>query len=142
MPPERYARACVRLEEALDRVLARADEAADAAARRLVKLLRKQRQRLFTFLYVAGVAATNNTAERAIRPAVVVRKIAAGNRSERGAQVHAVVTSLWQTCRQQELALNGVKGRDFLGVVTTLLRSPKPQAVLLVPVERPLIRSP
>lgn len=134
MGPEKYARACARLEGALDRLLDQAEAPTDEAARRLVKLLRKQRPRLFTFLYVAGVAPTNNAAERAIRPAVIVRKISAGNRSERGAQVHAVVTSLWQTCRQQ--------GRDFLTVVTTLLRSPEPQVVPPVPVERPLIRSP
>jgi hypothetical protein len=130
--PEQYTRACARLEAALERLLTQ--ESTDEAAARLVKLLRKQRPRLFTFLYVTGVAPTNNAAERAIRPAVVVRKMSAGNRSARGARVHAVVTSLWQTCRQQ--------GRDFLGVVTSLLRSPKPQAITLVSLERPRIRSP
>ena len=124
LPPEKYTRACARLETALDRLLDQTAEPEDEAARRLVKLLRKQRPRLFTFLYVAGVAPTNNAAERAIRPAVVVRKISAGNRSPRGARVHEVVTSLWQTCRQQ--------GRDFLEVVTTLLRHPQPQVVKLV----------
>jgi hypothetical protein len=34
------------------------------------------------------------------------------------------VTGLWQTCRRQ--------GRDFLTVVTTLLRSPRPQVIELV----------
>ncbi len=124
MMPEPYARACQRLEAALDRLLDQAGEPEDDEARRLVKLLRKHRQRLFPFLYVAGVAPTNNAAERAIRPAVVVRKTSAGNRSERGGQVHAILTSLWQTCQQQ--------GRDFLAVVTTLLRSPQPQVVPLV----------
>jgi len=67
MEAQRYARACERLEGALDRLLAQ--EPPDEAAARLVKLLRKQRQRLFTFLYMAGVEPTNNAAERAIRPA-------------------------------------------------------------------------
>lgn len=124
MTPQKYARACVRLEAALDRLLNQAAQPSDEAARRLVKLLRKHRQRLFPFLYVAGVAPTNNAAERAIRPAVIVRKTSAGNRSPRGARGHAIVTSLWQTCRQQ--------GRDFLEVVVTLLRSPKPQVVELI----------
>jgi transposase len=119
---EKYARASARLEAALDRRLAQ--EPTDEAAARLVKLLRKHRSQLFTFRYVAGVAPTNNAAERALRPAVVVRKISAGNRSPQGAQVHAVVTSLWQTCREQ--------GRDFLNLVATLLRNPKPEPVLLV----------
>lgn len=125
MEAANYARACARLEAALDRCLA--EEPADEAAARLVKLLRKQRQRLFTFLYAVEVEPTNNAAERAIRPAVVVRKISAGNRSQRGSQVHAVLTSLWQTCRQQ--------GQDFLTVVTALLRSPQPQALPLVAAE-------
>jgi transposase len=124
MPPEKYARACARLEAAPDRVLDQAPAPTDEAARRLVKLLRRHRRRLFPFLYVAGVAPTNNAAERAIRPAVIVRKMSAGNRSPRGARVHAVVTGLWQTCRRQ--------GRDFLTVVTTLLRSPRPQVIELV----------
>jgi hypothetical protein len=124
MTPQKYARACARLEAALDRLLAQAAEPTDEAARRLVKLLRKHRQRLFPFLYVAGVAPTNNAAERAIRPAVIVRKMSAGNRSPQGARVHAVITSLWQTCRQQ--------GRDFLELVTTLLRSPQPRVIELV----------
>jgi len=97
--PEKYTRACARLEAALDRVLDQAAEPADEAARRLVKLLRKHRQRLFTFLYVAVVVPTNNAVERAIRPAVIVRKTSAGNCSPCGAGVHAVVTSLCQTCR-------------------------------------------
>ncbi len=122
LPAERYGRACTRLEAALDRLLAAAPS--DEAAARLLKLLRKQRQRLFTFLYVAGVAPTNNAAERAIRPAVVVRKISAGNKGLAGARAHAIITSLWQTCRQQ--------GQDFLGIVTALLRSPQPQAIPLV----------
>lgn len=91
----------------------------------LVQLLRKHRPRLFPFLYVAGVAPTHNAAERAFRPAVIVRKTSAGNCGWPGARVHAVVTSLWQTRCQP--------GRDFLDMVTTLWRSPQPRVVELVP---------
>lgn len=42
-----------------------------------VKLLTKHRHRLLTFLYVEGVQPTNNAAERALRPAVIVHKISA-----------------------------------------------------------------
>ncbi len=80
-----------------------AAETGDEAAARLQ--VRKQRQRLFTFLYVAGVAPTNNAAERPVRPAVVVRKISAGNKGPVGGRAHAIITSVWQTCRQQ--------GQDF-----------------------------
>jgi len=60
----------------------------------LVKLLRKPRQPLFPFLYIAGVAPTNHAAERAVRPAAVVRKMAAGNKGRAGARTHAILTSL------------------------------------------------
>ena len=126
-PPWLYAQACARLEQALDRLLAQAGQPEDDAARRLVKLLRKQHQRLFTFLYHEPVQPTNNAAERAIRPAVIVRKTSAGNRSQAGAKTHAIITSLWQTCQQQ--------GRDFLAVVTTLLRQPTPTPLSLIPAD-------
>jgi len=124
-PPWLYQQACARLEQALDRLLEQAADPDDDALRRLLNLLHKQRQRLFTFLYLDPVQPTNNAAERAIRPAVIVRKISAGNRSQAGAKTHAIITSLWQTCQQQ--------GRDFLDVVTELLHQPISQPILLVP---------
>jgi hypothetical protein len=42
----------------------------------------KQRDHLFTFLDHAGVAATNNLAERRLRPAVIQRKLSCGNQTE------------------------------------------------------------
>ena len=53
---------------------------------RLAKRLRKQRKNLSTFLELEGVEATNNRAERALRPAVVVRKTGGDSRQpgERG----------------------------------------------------------
>jgi len=122
MPPEGYALAVERLEAALDRALA--SEQSDAENARLLKLLRKHRSRLLTFLHVEGLEPTNNAAERALRPAVVVRKISAGNRSAVGAQTHAILTSLMRTCQQQ--------GRDFLPVAEELLRAPAPSVVPLV----------
>lgn len=124
-PPWLYPQACARLEQALDHLLDKAGDPDDQAVRRLVNLLRKQRHRLFTFLYHDPVQPTNNTAERAIRPAVIVRKTSAGNRSDAGAKTHAIITSLWQTCQQQD--------RNFLAVVTELLRQPTAQPISLVP---------
>lgn len=132
-PPWFYHQACSRLEQALDRLLDQAGEPDDETVRRLVNLLRKQRHRLFTFLYHDPVQPTNNAAERAIRPAVIVRKTSAGNRSDVGAKTHAIITSLWQTCQQQ--------GRDFLAIVAELLRQPTPQPIPLVQID-PLTTSP
>lgn len=65
------------LEERLDALIAVGGRFSDPDNARLAKRLRKQREHLFTFLEVEGVEATNNRAERALRPAVVVRETGA-----------------------------------------------------------------
>lgn len=60
----------------------------------------KQADHLFTFLEHEGVAATNNLAERQLRPAVIRRKLSCGNKSRRGADTFEVLSSLAATCRQ------------------------------------------
>ncbi len=80
---------------------------------RLARLLRKHRDSVLRFLDHDGVDGTNLLAEREIRPAVVVRKLSAGNRTEAGAETHAVLVSVLRTCARQ--------GRDILGAMTTLL---------------------
>jgi transposase len=126
MSPHGYLVARGKVEATLDRLLNQ--EVSDPENVKLVKLLTKQRHRLLTFLYIEEVDPTNNIAERRIRPAVIVRKISAGNRSDRGSETHATLTSIVQTCRQQE--------KDFLDVATRLLRSPQPRALNLMAEKR------
>lgn len=68
---------------------------------RFVRTLLKQRPRLFTFLYHDAVDPTNNAAERELRPAVVVRKTGGCNRTEAGADAHAILASILRTCLKQ-----------------------------------------
>jgi transposase len=96
----------------LDRLLAGRYTDPDNA--RLAKLLRKHRGSVLRFLDHDEVDATNNLAEREGRPAVIARKLSAGNRTEAGAQTHAVLASVFRTYRRQ--------GRDVLGAVVALLR--------------------
>lgn len=63
--------------------------------------LAKQRDHLFTFLRHAAVPATNNQAERQLRPAVIARKISCGNKTKAGAQAWQVLASLAATCAQR-----------------------------------------
>jgi len=65
------------------------------------KRLNKQRDHLFTFLDHDGVDATNNLAERQLRPAVIARKISCGNKTQKGAQTWQILTSLAATCVQR-----------------------------------------
>jgi hypothetical protein len=89
-----------RLEAEMDRLLARSYR--DPANRRLAQHLRRERPYLFTFLYCPGLDATNNAAERALRPLVVARKNWGGNRTDKGARAQAVLSSILATAQQQE----------------------------------------
>jgi len=76
--------------------------------------LRKQLDHLFTFLDHPDVPATNNLAERQLRPAVIARKISCGNRTPQGAHAWEVLASLAATGRQ--------RGTSFLGLLDTTAR--------------------
>jgi transposase len=86
-----------------------------AEADRLTARLRKYGDRLTTFLHDPKVEGTNNAAERALRPPVVMRKITGGSRSEAGARAWAILASVMRTAQQQ--------GRDVLETLKTLLRA-------------------
>ena len=77
----------------------------EAHADRIAKRLRKHEKELTVFLWEDEVEGTNNAAERALRPAVVMRKITGGSRSERGAKATAVLMSVMRTARQQALPM-------------------------------------
>ncbi|MFY9529605.1 MAG: IS66 family transposase [Candidatus Acidiferrales bacterium] len=109
-----------RLEAEMDRLLARSYR--DPANRRLANHLRRERPYLFTFLYCPGLDATNNAAERALRPLVVARKNWGGNRTDKGAHAQAVLSSILATARQQ--------GKNPLNVLIDLLVSPNMSRVL------------
>ncbi len=55
----------------------------------------------FTFLRCPGVDATNNAAERALRPAVIARKTWGGNRTPNGARTQQILATILYTCQQQ-----------------------------------------
>ncbi|MEL6384508.1 MAG: IS66 family transposase [Cyanobacteria bacterium J06626_18] len=63
--------------------------------------LRKQQDHLFTFLDNPAVDATNNLAERQLRPAVISRKLSCGNKTTKGANTWAILASLAATCQQR-----------------------------------------
>jgi transposase len=112
-----------RLAAKMDRLLAKTFR--DPANRRLAKHLRHEQPWLFTFLHCPGIEATNNAAERALRPAVVARKTWGGNRTENGAKTQQILISILTTCHQQ--------GKDSFDRITELFLSPAPMVLDLVP---------
>ncbi len=83
--------------------------------RRIAKRLRQHGENLFTFLFHPGIVTPdNNRAERAIRPAVVIRKNSGGSRSNNGAIATADLMSLARTCH--------LNGRNFVPFLLKALR--------------------
>lgn len=76
---------------------------------------------LLRFLTSPGVEPTNNRAERALRPAVIARKVSHCSKSEGGADAHAVFVSVLYTMR-----LRGIDPLDGLVSVFETGRVPDP----------------
>ena len=62
----------------------------------------RDRENLWTFVEVAGVEPTNNQAERALRHAVIWRKLSFGTQSPAGSRFVETMLTVIETCRQQE----------------------------------------
>ncbi len=97
--PEAYAsrRNCIvlRLQKLIDTPWT------DKQALRLIKRFRRHQDELFTFLDHLDLPFDNNLAERAIRPAVILRKNSYGNRSQEGADAQAVLMSIFFTLKKR-----------------------------------------
>jgi transposase len=96
-------------ERRLDHLLAA--PAAHAEGRRLQRLAKAWRSKLFVFLQDRRVPATNNACEREIRPSVVFRKVTGGFRSTWGAKAHAGYRTLTSNARLAgQTALQAITG--------------------------------
>jgi len=98
-----YEMKASHLEDRLDALMKL--EVSHPESVRLSKRLTRYRQQLTGFLWDKDLEGTNNAAERAIRPAVVMRKITGGNRSQAGAQAWATLASLLRTADQKSLGV-------------------------------------
>jgi hypothetical protein len=102
--PPRWAELVAAMAAWRDRLLeAPAPLPGDEAVR---KRLAKQRDHLLGCLSDPAAEPTNNRAERALRPAVIARKLSCGNKTERGRDSFQVLASLAATCAQ--------RGEDFV----------------------------
>jgi transposase len=106
-----YQSKVIRLEKQRDRLIQTTNtHNKDPAlvhpdARRLCKRLVRYRAELTRFLQEKQVDGTNNAAERALRPAVIMRKVTGGSRSTAGAKAWATLASLLRTADQQNLGV-------------------------------------
>jgi hypothetical protein len=98
-PPE-WAKKRQCLEDRADELLLRTTPPIGAA--KVAERIRKRHRWLFTFLDDPSLEATNNRAERSLRPAVIARKLSCGNKTTRGKQTWEILTSLAATCHQRD----------------------------------------
>ena len=85
---------------------------------RFVKKMRNGFDYWFTFVLVPGLEATNNRAERALREAVVQRKIMGTFRNEKGTWIYETMMSLLATWKQQGLNRYEAMGKSLTAAWT------------------------
>ena len=114
LPPEQFQQQIIRLEQVCEWLLKRPLSQSEAV--KLQRRYRKHRHSLFVFLYRTDVPPTNNVSERALRSAVVHRKVTGGFRSEWGAKTYAALASVIDTA--------ALKGVSAFAAIQTLLGTP------------------
>jgi transposase len=108
---EAYAAKVAQLRQGVDNLLEQ--QPAQPEEVRFRERLRRRREHLLGCLEEPAAEPTNNRAERALRPAVIARKLSCGNKTERGRHAFEILASLAATADQQ--------ARDFLADLTNLL---------------------
>jgi transposase len=91
--------------------------------------LYNNRQWLWTFVDVNGIEPTNNTAERALRPAVIYRKLSFGTQSESGSRFIERMLTVTETCRLQ----NRSAYEYLIEAVTAYFSNQAPPSLLPTP---------
>ncbi len=99
-----------RCAQVMDHHPERGEKTARAKTARTSQALLKMEAALWLFVTQEGVEPTNNAAERAIRPAVIWRRISFGSQSATGSEFVARMLSVVTTLRQQD--------RDVLAYLT------------------------
>ena len=100
--------------ERLHALLTKGARSRDAKTKRFCAGLLAHQDALWTFTRLPDVPATNNTAERALRHAVMWRKISYGTQTEHGNRLVERLLSIRETCR-----LQGQRLHDYLTAAIT-----------------------
>lgn len=87
----------------------------ESLAQKVQQRIQRDLSAFLTCLSFEGVKPENNTAERAIRPQVIMRKIFGGSRSLAGAKAHEVNSSVLTTLRNQN------PNKNFIQALTELI---------------------
>ena len=111
-----------RLEARLDAIMARTPT--HPAGFKLKQMIKRTRRFLFVFMTNRELPATNNGSERALRPAVVFRKVTNCFRSAWGAELYADIRSVIETGRRR--AIDAFEAIRLTLLAKPLLAAPAP----------------
>lgn len=89
------------IRQEIDALLLRGAFSGNARLTGMCNELYDHRDRLWRFLEVEGVEPTNNASERALRPAVIWRKLSFGTQSAAGSRFVETILTVVETCRRQ-----------------------------------------
>ena len=84
------------------RLLLRGAKSGNRSMAGMCRELHDHRDWLWTFVRVEGVEPTNNASERALRHAVIWRKLSFGTQSADGSRFVETMLTIIETCRQQK----------------------------------------
>jgi transposase len=89
------------VRQQVDGLLLRGTFSGNVKLRGMCGQLYDHRDWLWTFLDVEGVEPTNNVSERALRPAVIWRKLSFGTQSASGSRFVETILTVVETCHRQ-----------------------------------------
>jgi transposase len=89
------------IRQQIDALLLRGVFSGNAKLTGMCEPLYGHREWLWTFLDVDGVEPTNNVSERALRPAVIWRKLSFGTQSAQGSRFVETILTVVETCHRQ-----------------------------------------
>ena len=95
------------IRQTIDSLLLRGKYSGNPRLRGMCHELWTHREWLWTFIEVQGIEPTNNVAERALRPAVIYRKLSFGTQSEAGSRFVERILTTCETCRLQGRSIFG-----------------------------------
>jgi transposase len=112
---DQFQREMTPIRAEVNRLLLRGVFSGNARLVGMCSELYDHRDWLWTFADVQGVEPTNNTAERALRPAVIYRKLSFGTQSASGSRFVERMLTVSETCRLQ--------GRSIFGYLTAAVEA-------------------
>jgi transposase len=89
------------IRQEIDSLLLRGAFSGNSKLVGMCRPLYAHRDWLWTFLDVEGIEPTNNVSERALRPAVIWRKLSFGTQSARGSRFVETILTVVETCHRQ-----------------------------------------